>query len=442
MAIQPDLRTQEETLTGLLDDLSRPEEAADRVADLGERAVPILRTYLRRPAQSVPQARQRAVRLLGMVGSPGAHEALRGVLMGHDLAGLDPVLALSESVVKNEAAEQLVRAGRCDLAGDLLAAFRRDRLPAAAAALGLWHVLEGLPDLVTALESDLVGEVAAEALIRFGTAAGPELTKALEERHGAASGTESRISRLRRIRAALLLAEMGGAAGLETLRGVLQDENPSVRAAAALGLWRLDPGGTTPGRCQALLRGALSPERRVRERCRDAVQALGEACVPAALDSLAIRTVPDLYGVPVTVTRSDQSWVVRFLMSNPFRDPTLVHRGLLACDQGLLADGLARTREVRAAGNVAGLRDHPNLGIRILVARVLGRIGSPAAVAGLVEQLKDPSRKVRRAAARSLGALAAEDPGLVRAGLSGQAKARSWLVRWRIWRAVHRHLSG
>ncbi|OYV98117.1 MAG: hypothetical protein B7Z68_01750 [Acidobacteria bacterium 21-70-11] len=408
---------------------------------MGERAIAPLGHYLDGPPQSFPHARQLAVRLLGLVGGPGATEVLRALLSRHDLTALSPVLAQSEYAVKDEVVVQLLRLGRTDLGEEFLRAFRRDRLPAAAEALARCRVAAAIPDLIEALEDDLLAERAADALRRFGADVEPALVAALRQRHGESQATgESRVSRRRRIAAATLLGELGDPAAATPLRWLLNDTNPAVAAVAAAALAAIGPAHVTPAQCRAIVAGAVSPEWRVRARCQEAAGSIGAACVPAALAAVTEETTVDLYGVPAPVERASKRWLIAFMLEHAGSQAD-VRAALFGCDPVLLAEGLAEVSAPRAAADVAALTPHPDPLVRLAAAQALARLGGAPAAAALLGLADDPVRRVRTVAARALRALVAAEPDLIAAARAAPGRPgsrwRRWRLRWALTRAAN-----
>jgi HEAT repeat protein len=427
------------TVARLLDDLAHHGVATVEIPALGERAVEPLAHYLEGPPQSFPHARQLAVRLLGLVGGPAAVEVLRALLSRHDLTALSPVLAQSEYAVKDEAVVQLLRLGGADFGEEFLRAFRRDRLPTAAEALARCRVTAAIPDLIAALEDDLLAERAADALRRFGADAAPALVAALRQRHGESPPTgESRVSRRRRIAAATLLGELGDPAAATPLRSLSNDANPAVAAAAAAALAALDPAHVTPAQCRAIVAGAVSPEWRVRARCQEAAGSLGAACVPAAVAAVTEATAVDLYGVPAPVERASTRWLIAFILEHAGSEAD-ARATLFGCDPVLLAEALAEVRAPRAAATVAALAPHPDPLVRLAAAHALARLGGAPAAAALLGLADDPVRRVRVVAARALRALVAAQPDLVAAARATPGRPgsrwRRWRLRWALTRA-------
>lgn len=423
----------------LLDDLAHHREAAAEISALGERAVDPLRRYLDGPPQSFPHARQLAVRMLGLIGGPAAIAALRALLTRHDLAALAPALAQSEYAVKDEAVVQLLRLERSELAEEYLAAFRRDRLPAAADALARLGVTAAIPDLVAALEDDVLAQRAADGLRRFGASAGAGLVRALGERHGASEpGGESRVSRQRRMTAALLLGELASPASATPLRVLLGDGNPNVAAAAAAALARCDPARLSKLQRRAIVFGGLSPEWRLRGRCQEVAQGIGADCAPAAAEALAAETVVDLYGVPAVVDRAQRRWLVALILEHASGATAGPEAALLPCDSELLAEGLAEVRAPEAATAVAALRRHPDPLARAAVARTLGRLAATPAAAALLGLADDPVRSVRAAAVRALRVMVATGPELAATVRSTVRSGGSWRLRAQLWWKLRR----
>ena len=316
----------------LVEDLARHEEARGEILRLGRQAGPSLDRYLAGPPQSIPHARVFAVQLLGALPGDEAAEALRRVLFRHDLGALDPVLAQSEYVVKNEAVEQLLRRRDAEFADDFLRALRVDRLPAATRAVACLRLTAVLPDLIQALEDDVLSVHAADALAKFGRSAVPALADTLGEiRSASRGGGESRVSRQRRMLAAMTLGRIGETSVLPPLHDMMRDTHPSVAASAALASWRLDPAGPSPEQARLLVQGALSPEEWVGMGCREAVRAIGRPCVAAAFEALAMPTAADLYGVSVQVRAGACVWLVGFILELFEGESSRLQRALAAC---------------------------------------------------------------------------------------------------------------
>jgi len=420
-----------------IEDLSRPELAMEAVLGLGARAVGPLRRYLDRPPQSVPHARRLAARLLGLIGGNDACDALRALLRRHDLKSVAPTLALSESVVKDEATVQLAATGRREFAEDYLLAFRTDRLPAAAAALADLRVVEAIPDLVAALEDGLLADRAVKALREFGPVAGPALIRTLGERRGTAeAGVESQGSRTRRILAAGVLAEIGALPGLAALHAMASDANPSVAAAASLAILQMEPGEATPELLRTLVLGGLSPDWRVRMRCQEAAAAIGAPCAGPAAEALAITTIADTYGVPRPVRPVERRWLVKLLLERAPAADEGVGAALLACDSLLLMEALREVNAEGASARVGQLTRHPDPRLRAAVAEVLGRIDGPGAESALPVLASDPERRVRRAALTALSAWSTTHPSAA-GELDPQLPAGArWALRLRLWWAA------
>ena len=426
------------TVARLLDDLAHHDLATSEIPALGERAIAPLARYLDGPPQSFPHARQLAARLLGLIGGPTAVQTLRSLLTRHDLATLSPALAQSEYAVKDEAVVQLLRLERTDLGDEFLAAFHRDRLPSAADALARCGVSAAIPDLVAALEDDLLAQRAADALRRFGPRAVPELVASVRERHGERSAaTESRVSRCRRIAAATLLGEIGERTAVTPLRFLLQDAHPAVAAAAAAALAALDPDHVPPGQCRAIIAGAVSPEWRVWDRCREAADSLADACVAAAVAAVHDTETVDLYDVPVPIDRAGRRWLIAFILEQAVDAMGPLTASLRALDPGLVAEAIAEVHAPRAVAPLAALASHPDPLVRAAVAHALPQLGG-GALDPLLRLCDDRAREVRLAAAQGARALVAANPPL--AALVPGADGGPWVRcrRWWLRRALRR----
>ena len=438
MTSAPSSAELDRTVARLLDDLAHHGLATAEIPALGERAIAPLTRYLDGPPQSFPHARQLAARLLGLIGGPAAVETLRSLLTRHDLAILSPALAQSEYAVKDEAVVQLLRLERTDLGDEFLAAFRRDHLPSAADALARCGVSAAIPDLVTALEDDLLAQRAADALRRFGPRAVPELVASVRERHGERSAaTESRVSRCRRIAAATLLGEIRERAAVTPLRFLLQDAHPAVAAAAAAALAALDPDHVSPGQCRAIIAGAVSPEWRVWDRCREAADSLADACVAAAVAAVHDTETVDLYDVPVPIDRARRRWLIAFILEHAGAATGQLTAPVQAVDASLLVEAIAEVHAPRAVTPLAAFTPHPDPLVRAALAHALPPLGG-GALEPLLRLSDDRTRDVRLAAARGLRALVAANPPL--AGLVPAADGGPWVRcrRWWLRRALRR----
>ncbi len=427
-----------ERIRRLMDDLSRHGEAMEEIVRMGERAVAPLAHYLASPPQSIPHARRFAVQVLGAIAGDQATEALRQVLYGHDLRMVDPVLAQSEYVVKNEAVEQLLRRDRADLADDFCRAFRVDRLPAAARAVARLRITAAIPDLVAALGDDVLDTHAMAALRELGASAVPALLQTLREHPASGASEESRSRRQRRLLAAITLGEIGDPSGFAALRDLTEDPHPAIAASAALALWRANPSEVSAAQARCLVQGSLSPEWRVSEYCRNAVRTIGSLCIPAALEGLKTATTLNLYGIPVEVPEGHRHWLLAFLLETAPHHP-LIEQTLASCPAGLLIGGLRRVHNVQAAEVVARLCRHCDSQVRRALAQNLARLGGPCAAEALIDLLEDREREVYTAAAQALRTLG---PAALEAIRHARARRRPWRLgtlrlRLRLWRLQH-----
>ena len=322
---------------------------------------------------------------------------------------------------------------------DLLHAVRLDRLPAAVRAVARLRITAALPDLSQALEDDVLSLHAVDALREFGRLAVPALAGTLTEQHQASSaGGESRLSRRRRILAAMTLAEIGATGELQALGEMTRDAQPAVAAAAAWALWRLDPARLAPEHARLLVQGSLSPEARVHERCCEAVRTLGSHGMAAALDAFAMSTAPDLYGVPVEIAESARRWLLVFILER-FEDArSRLEQALAPCASELLIGALRSVQDRKAVRNIALLARHPDAQVRSKVAQTLGRLGGADAASVLVTLLEDRNRAVRMAATRALREIGRDAVDVIRAEMARRRPLRSLGLRLRLWWLNHR----
>jgi HEAT repeat protein len=425
------------TVVRNLEHLARPETAAGEILRLGPKALDPLRRYLEGPAQSVPDARRLAASLLGQLGGPEAIEGLRRVLLRDDPENLDPMLALSEFVVRNEAAHQLAHLEGERAIPDLLDAFRRHQRPAAAEALGGLHAAAAIPALVAALENDLVVGTAIEVLRTFGAEAESALRATLRDRHVGPSGKEPRVSLQRRLRAALLLGEIGSPLSLVCLQEGLRDAHPALRAAAAWALHRIAPDGCPDGCFASILQGGFLPDTDLRARCQATARVLGPEAVPAAFAALSLETMPDLYGVPLPLSWRDKAWLVSLILEHLPHPSVGVETLIQHCDDWILAGGLAQVDRALDGAVVDRLLAHPDLRVREALVAALGRMGGPDAARRLLILLNDGHSRIRLAARNAAQGLLIRDPALLhQVRSSGLGPRSSWLQRFRVRRLL------
>jgi HEAT repeat protein len=207
---------------------------------------------------------------------------------------------------------------------------------------------------------------------------------ALAGRLGLAAGAEARChSRLwwRRLHAVRLLSVIGGPE--ERLRERLADRHPAVRAAAAE--WAVSH--PTPEVLAALLPLLGDSTGLCRFTAQDSLLRIGGATVPS---------------------------LVHYLEGAGSREASL----------GLeVAVGLADPRLMKRA---IVSSDDPDPEARRQAARLLGALGGPGAVEGLVSLTVDEDADVRAAAARGLGVLERREAA---PRLAGMLRDRSWNVR-------------
>lgn len=166
-----------------------------------------------------------------------------------------------------------------------------------------------------------------------------------------------------RVEAALALGESGNPAALEPLRQALSDPAADVRAAAAQALGRLGDAGPVP-RLVDLLTDAYPHVR------RRAVEALGEIGDGRAAGAL-VRLLTD----PVGPVR---------------RAARLALKGIGEPARAALAEALA---------------DRAQEDQRVAAAEALGQMEASWAVSPLLDNLSDPSPRVRLAVVTALGRL-------------------------------------
>ena len=411
----------------LLDDLARPAVAEAEILRMGANAVPPLLEYLEGAPQSVPDGKRLAAQFLGVIGGEDAIRGLCRFMTGPNPTGIDPILALSEGVARNEAAAQLATLCGSEAAPDLLRAYRRHHLPAAAQVIGRFQLLEGVPDLIEALESDLDAEPAFEALSRFGPAADEGLRKALLAPRRNPNGAETRPSRQRRMRLAVLLGVPGRQASMAGLRQVLAEGHPALRAASAVAILRMDPGSCGGPCLAALLEGCLSPDAWLQARSREAAAGVGPEALGPACHLLRSGSTQDLYGRVSPLSLEARAWlatwVLRRLRTREDLDRLNGSVGPVVLAAGLTQGGSDLSRVV------AGLARHPDPRVRAALSRVFRCWSDLASIEGLIRLLGDPSRAVRAEARRQVSLLLRSDPTVFWRSWPGLRASSGWRAR-------------
>jgi HEAT repeat protein len=383
----------------MLGELHHLDEVTQELSALGDKGVGPLSEFLNSPPEVVPHARVAAVRALSLIGTASALQALKAALFAHELKGIDPVQAQSEYVVKNAAIEELLRKGWSTQA-DFLEAFRRYRLPAAINAILKYRVFDAIPLLIDALEDDVIATRVAEALRQLGEASIPALLEALSIRH-LSGEIESRVSRQRRILVASTLGEIGSKAVEPNLMRIREDIDPTLAGVAIAALMKLGFSPISLKEAEILLKGALSHEWAARERCRNAAAHLGEIGTDAALELLSLESLPDLYGIPRSVSDSEKAWLVAYIVENAatFHSINIL---LETSPKTLLIRGLWLVESGKGLPNLLLLAKHDNWEVRRVVAHVLGRIREERALQALFHFLGSWDRGTVKEARESL----------------------------------------
>src|SRR5487761_38212 len=287
-----------------VDNLAAHAAAAEWLAVLGQSVIAPLKTYLEQPPVAIPQARCFAVAMLARLEGVNATVALRGVLYNHPLAGLGPLEAQAEYVVKNEVITALTRRDYADLAADIGFALAHERLPAAGVAAGKLHLTSLSSTLATMLDDDVLAAAAAGALPMLGRAGADALLAALQVRLETPQADVR--NRFALIRVLLALGRMERAPPFTWLVLALRQDHPAVRAAAAWVLWRTQP---RLGLRRALLHGALTAMPELSRVCREALDITAwPGC--AALVCLRRGWEKDVYGDRIPISPDACAWVI------------------------------------------------------------------------------------------------------------------------------------
>ncbi len=213
-----------------LNSLIDGEDASRQLILFGDAAIPALRDFLLsgRPS-GIYQPRQWAVQALA---SLGAKEVLLEYLARED-RNSDPVIREGEDAVCNTAARLVSCWKTEDVFRTLFTLSEKRLLPGAIFALGEFQRPGALAVLDRALEDDVAGPSAEEALLKFGHVAAETLvSSALRKRM---NQEQESPSSLRRRRAAVkILADTGlGRQSWPELRVLLDERDPELVVHAA-----------------------------------------------------------------------------------------------------------------------------------------------------------------------------------------------------------------
>lgn len=325
-----------------------------------------------------------------------------------EISGLTARLAAADPAARAEAAWSLGDIGH----------EARDAVPA---------LVEASTD--PAVEVRIAAVSAMERIAAFANLAVPALIAALND-----SQPEVRYA------AAGALGQFSLKAGdiVPALIAALRDSEPSVVAAAATGLSRMGAGAVRPlvaalgdgsasVRAAAAAAGALGA---IRVRARPALPALIDAAIDRdpAVREAAVRAVGLVASAEETTRRHDST--TEFARSGEFPRA------------GWAARRMARVSSARR--EMAALALEPLLesledreeGVRYAAARAFAGIGiaANAAATEVAALVGDPSARVRRAAARALGRIAA--PRQAVGPLTGLLADEETTVRWTAARAL------
>ncbi len=213
-----------------LNSLVDGEDASRQLVIFGDAAIPALRDFLfsGRPS-GIYQPRQWAAQALEVL---GAKDVLLEYL-AHENYIADPIIREGEDAVRNTAARLIARWKTEDVFQTLLSLSEKRLLPGVIFALGEFHRPEALALLDRALEDDVAGPSAEEALLNFGQAAAEKLaSSALRKRMN--QERESPSSLRRRRAAVRILADTGlGNQAWDSLRALLDEHDPEIVVHAA-----------------------------------------------------------------------------------------------------------------------------------------------------------------------------------------------------------------
>ena len=282
-----------EDLAAGLDDLSRNREMLALLVLQGEQAAPILTEVLLGPPSSIPDARCLAAEGLGAIRGEAAVSALIQVLTLHDARSLDPILRLAEEAVRNRAAEQLGKIRNRRAVEPLLYALAHGGVREAMGALARYKEERAIPHIVRRLEDPCDRAAAADALLKFGSAAIPSLAATLAE-YRPSSTDEALASIERRAGAAWLLGIIGDRSVVPHLAACLDYPAAAVQLEAALALATLTPRNIPDRALVIITEGLINPSPPMVLRCVDALVEAADRSIAHLLSVGPPRRVPDI----------------------------------------------------------------------------------------------------------------------------------------------------
>ena len=323
-----------------------------------------------------------------------------------EISGLTARLAAANPAVRAEAAWSLGDVGH----------EARDAVPA---------LVEASTD--PAVEVRVAAVSAMERIAAFANLAVPALIAALND-----SQPEVRYA------AAGALGQFSLKAGdiVPALIAALRDSEPSVVAAAATGLSRMGAGAVRPlvaalgdgsASVRAAAAGALGA---IRVRARRALPALIDATIDRdpKVREAAVRAIGLVASAEETTRRHDST--TEFARSGEFP------RAGWAARRMARVSSARREMAALALGPLLESLEDREEGVRYAAARAFAGIGiaANAAATEVAALVGDPSPRVRRAAARALGRIAA--PRQAVAPLAGLLADEEMTVRWTAARAL------
>lgn len=269
-----------EDLVRGLDNLRWNLQVQIEIFALGECAVPALVRFLHEPASQFPNGRVLAAEALGRIGGESAVQGLLRALRPTKLSDLGPVVRLAEEATQDAVARQLGRIGDRRAVATLIESLRASRLIGAAEALVQFHEVSAIPWLIEGLEDAFKRDRFALAIQEMKADAIPFLIETLAQQR-MYDGQELLPSLERRAKALELLARLGAREAIAAVRTALGDSSDVVRTEAALAY--VVVAGSKDEVLEAvpaLLAGLTHADFVQRDRCAEALVAIGPRCLP------------------------------------------------------------------------------------------------------------------------------------------------------------------
>ena len=200
-----------------------------------------------------------------------------------------------------------------------------------------------------------------------------------------------------RLRAAETLGEIGTPATPQLIEALLNNDNVTIRRAAAKSIALIEDPTAVPALLHAFLH---DPDTVVHGSAVGALARIGEVAVPALLDIIADESNPE-------TTKGHAAWALSFVGAEAAEHlyPALDHQSIdVRCAVISAISHVAQEKgDLRACEIlVKALQDSAEI-LRCEAAAALGQVNYAESIEPLIRSTQDPDVDVRKAAVSSLG---------------------------------------